>query len=74
MKVFVDALMQYGGLSKFNVPSKLVSFGANGVIMFQGTKTRVTKQLKDKTCFSLVRSSLYGGTSWTQNQKDFEKC
>ncbi len=40
-------------------PSKLVSFGANGVIMFQGAKTRVIKQLKDKTCSYLVMSSLY---------------
>jgi hypothetical protein len=33
-KVIVDNVLQYGGLSKFDLVSKLISFGANGVLVF----------------------------------------
>ncbi len=33
-KVIVDNVLQYGGLSKFDFVSKLISFGANGVLVF----------------------------------------
>jgi len=35
-KVIVDSLLNYGGLSKFNLAFRLVCFGANGVKTFQG--------------------------------------
>ncbi len=41
-KVIVDSLLTYGGLSKSNLASKLVCFGANGVTTFQGSKTGVS--------------------------------
>jgi hypothetical protein len=33
-KVIMDNVLQYGGLSKFDFVSKLISFGANGVLVF----------------------------------------
>jgi hypothetical protein len=32
--MIVDNVLRYGGLSKFDVVSKLISFGANGVLIF----------------------------------------
>jgi hypothetical protein len=37
-KVIVDNVFQYGGLSKFDLVSKLISFGANGVLVFYDVK------------------------------------
>jgi hypothetical protein len=45
-KVIVGNLLQYGGLFKTNSVSKLISFGANGVLVLQGVKTNVVTQLK----------------------------
>ncbi len=33
-KVIVDNVLQYEGLSKFDLVSKLIRFGANGVLVF----------------------------------------
>jgi hypothetical protein len=33
-KVIVDNVLQYEGLSKFDLVSKLIGFGANGVLVF----------------------------------------
>jgi hypothetical protein len=37
----MDSLLTYGGISKSDLTSKLVCFGANGVTTFQGSKTNV---------------------------------
>jgi hypothetical protein len=37
-EVIMDNVFQYGGLSKFDLVSKLISFGANGVLVFEGVK------------------------------------
>ncbi len=44
----MDNVFQYGGLLEFELASKLISFGANGVSIFQGAKIGVTTQLKEK--------------------------
>ncbi len=41
-KVIVDNVLQYGGLSKFDLASKLISFATDGVVIFQGAKSGVT--------------------------------
>jgi hypothetical protein len=38
----MTSLLQYGGLSKFNLTSHLISFGVNGMSIFQGAKIVVT--------------------------------
>jgi hypothetical protein len=48
LKVIVDSLLTYDGLSKFDLVFKLVCFATNGVISFQGSKTSVIMQLKKK--------------------------
>jgi hypothetical protein len=42
-KVFMQALMNQGGLSKDMIDKKLMTFGTNDVYVFQGVKSRVTK-------------------------------
>jgi hypothetical protein len=44
----MDALLQYGGLFESNLGFKLMCFGTNGVIVFQGSKLDVIMQLKEK--------------------------
>jgi hypothetical protein len=44
----MDNVFQYGGLLESDLVSKLISFGANGVSIFQGAKRSVTTQLKEK--------------------------
>ncbi len=46
-KVIMEALMIGGGVPKDQIAQKLICFGANGVNVFQGTKSDVTKQIKD---------------------------
>jgi hypothetical protein len=46
-KVIVGSLSQYRGLFETNLVSKLISFGANGALVFQGAKTSVITQLKE---------------------------
>ncbi len=40
-KVIMTSLLQYGGLSKFNLTSNLLSFGVSGMSNFQGAKIGV---------------------------------
>jgi hypothetical protein len=40
-KVIVEFLLLYGGILESNLALKLVCFGIDGVMMFQGSKTRV---------------------------------
>jgi len=47
-KVIVDNVLQYGGLLESDLVSKLISFGANGILVFHGVKNVVTTQLKEK--------------------------
>ncbi len=47
-KVIVGSVLQYGGLLEFDLASKFINFGANGVLIFQGVKSGVTTQLKEK--------------------------
>jgi hypothetical protein len=46
-KMIVGSLLQYGGLSGTNLVSKLINFGANGALIFQGAKTSAITQLKE---------------------------
>jgi hypothetical protein len=43
--VIMEALQKGGGLSYVSITHKLLCFGANGVITFQGTKIGVNKQI-----------------------------
>jgi hypothetical protein len=43
----MDALMISGGVPRNQIAEKLICFGANGVNVFQGTKSGVTKQIKE---------------------------
>jgi hypothetical protein len=45
-KVIVESFLQYGGLFLTNLVSKLISFGANGALVFQGIETNVITQFK----------------------------
>jgi hypothetical protein len=46
-QVFIQDLMHEGGLTKDLIGKKLMTFGANGVSVFQGTKLGVTCQISD---------------------------
>jgi hypothetical protein len=46
--VIMHALLGEGGLSREEIASKLVCFGADGVSTFQGTKMGVTTQIREK--------------------------
>jgi len=46
-KVIVDNVLQCEGLSKSNLVSKLISFGANGISIFQGAKNGVITQERE---------------------------
>jgi hypothetical protein len=48
LKTLLETLEQYGGLPGPEIAAKFVSFGADGVSVFQGVRTRVTVQLKEK--------------------------
>jgi hypothetical protein len=41
-KILVDAMVLYGGLIQETMASKFITFGVDGVIVFQGVKTWVT--------------------------------
>ncbi len=49
------SLLYYGGLSKTNMASKLIMFGVDGVLIFQGAKTNVIIQLKEKCTFFMFK-------------------
>jgi hypothetical protein len=46
--VIMHVLLVEGGLSREEIASKLVCFGADGVSTFQGSKTGVTTQIREK--------------------------
>ncbi len=46
--VIMDALVDEGGLTREEIASKVVCFGADGVSTFQGAKNGVTTQIKEK--------------------------
>ncbi len=48
-RILVDVMVLYGYLTQESVASKLITFGTNGVSVFQGVITSVTIQLKDQT-------------------------
>jgi len=54
-KVIVESVFQNGGLKKSNLVSKLISFGPNGVSIFQGEKSGVTTQLREKFAPYMLR-------------------
>jgi hypothetical protein len=62
-KVIVDNVFQYRGLLEFDLVSKLISFGANGILIFQGVKSGVTTQLKEK--FSPYTLRVHCVAHWT---------
>jgi hypothetical protein len=47
LSTLLEAMEAYGGLPPSEIAGKLISFGADGVSVFQGVRTRVTVQLKD---------------------------
>jgi hypothetical protein len=47
LSTLLETLEQYGGLVRPDIAAKLVSFGADGVSVFQGVRTGVTVQLKE---------------------------
>jgi hypothetical protein len=47
IEVIMNSMMKGGGLSKEKLFKKLLCFGVDGVNVFQGNRTRVTKQIKD---------------------------
>ncbi len=47
IKMIMGSLLQHGGLFETNLVSKLISFGANGALVFQGAKNSVITQLKE---------------------------
>jgi hypothetical protein len=46
--VIMHVLLCEGGLSREQIASKLVCFGADGISTFQGAKTGVTIQIREK--------------------------
>ncbi len=42
-KVIVTRILQYGNFFKTNLASKLLSFDANGVLIFQGVKVDIIR-------------------------------
>ncbi len=53
-KVIMVTLLKGGGLMKENLSKKFLCFGIDGVNVFQGGKTRITKQIRDSwTPFSM---------------------
>lgn len=46
--LILESLIMFEGLNETKVANKLVYFGANGVIVFQGLKPNVTTQLMQK--------------------------
>jgi hypothetical protein len=46
--MLVDSIITYGGLFEGDLASWLLCFAIDGVIIFQGLKTRVTMQLINK--------------------------
>ncbi len=47
--ILVDVMVLYGDLTQESVASKLITFGDDGVSVFQGVITNVIVRLKDQT-------------------------
>jgi hypothetical protein len=47
LSTLLKAMEAYSGLPPSEIAKKLISFGANGVLVFQGVRTGVTVQLKE---------------------------
>ncbi len=45
IKLIIQSLVEFGGMTKTDVANKLVCFGTNGVKIFQGLKNGVTTKL-----------------------------
>ncbi len=43
----MNSMIKGGGLSREKLFKKLLCFGVDGMNVFQGSRTRVTKQIKD---------------------------
>jgi hypothetical protein len=43
----MNFMMRSGGVSKEELSKNLLCFGADGMNVFQGSKTKMTKQIKD---------------------------
>jgi hypothetical protein len=54
-RILVDAMVLYGGLILETMASKLITFGADKVNVFQGVRIRVTIQLKDQNVPFMIR-------------------
>jgi len=47
IQVFMQTLMHEGGLTKKLIGKKLMTFNANGVFVFQSTRSKVTQQISN---------------------------
>ncbi len=47
IQVLMQALMHEGGLTKYLIGKRFMTFGVDGVSIYQGTKSGVTKQIVD---------------------------
>jgi hypothetical protein len=47
-KVIIEALKIHGNVSNANITTKLISFRANGVNVFQGLHNAISHQIKKK--------------------------
>jgi len=53
--MIIHFLVIFGGMSETNIANKVVCFGVEGVIIFQGLKTNVIVQLINKYYLFVVR-------------------
>jgi hypothetical protein len=54
IKVIMEAMMIGGGLARDHIANKVVSFGVDGVNVFQGTKIGVIKQIHDQYAYHSI--------------------
>ncbi len=52
--ILVDVLVLYGDLTQENIASKLITFGVDGLNVFQGVRIGVTLQLKTQTTLFMI--------------------
>jgi hypothetical protein len=58
----MEAFMIGGGVARDQIAQKLICFGANGVNVFQSTKSNVTKQIKEIMYLILLGSIVWPTT------------
>jgi len=63
-QVLMQAMMHERGLTKYLIGKKLMTFSANGVFVFQGTRLNVTQQIFNGWAPHFHGASLHG----SQNQ------